>query len=310
MQQADRSEAVAVVTGASSGIGRATATALGARGFRVLAGVRKQADAARVAEAPGVEPVTLDITDSEDVSRLAQRVRDLAGNGGRLKALVNNAGIAVNAPVEAIPIAEWRRQFEVNFFGHVAVTQALLPAVLDSGGRVVNVSSIGGRVAGPTFGAYAASKFALEAMSDALRREVGRLGVGVVVVEPGSVATPIWGKGRATFEELAAEMDAAHRARYGDLVAAMLEQAEATGRNGIFPEAVAAVIVRAVEARRPRTRYLVGRDAKLAARAARLLGDRFVDALIARSLRLGDRRATDRGRTGGSQGSSRATAFR
>jgi NAD(P)-dependent dehydrogenase (short-subunit alcohol dehydrogenase family) len=298
MQRADRSEAVAVVTGASSGIGRATGTALGARGFRVLAGVRKQADAARVAQAPGIEPVTLDITDAEDVAGLAQRVRDLAGNGGRLKALVNNAGIAVNAPVEAIPMAEWRRQFEVNFFGHVAVTQALLPALLDCGGRVVNVSSIGGRVAGPTFGAYAASKFALEAMSDSLRREVRRLGVDVVVVEPGSIATPIWGKGRGTFEELAAGMDPAQLERYGDLVAAMLEQAEAVASNGISPDAVAGVIVRAVETSRPRPRYLVGRDAKLAAQAARLLGDRFVDGLIARGLRLGDRRGPDGQRDG------------
>jgi NAD(P)-dependent dehydrogenase (short-subunit alcohol dehydrogenase family) len=301
-REEDHDRGVVVVTGASSGIGRATATSLGTRAFRVLAGVRSAADADRLTEAARVEPVIVDVTNAADVAALAERVDDLAGRGG-LKALVNNAGIAVNAPVETIPMAEWRRQFEVNFFGHVAVTQALLPALLDSGGRVVNVSSIGGRVAGPTFGAYAASKFALEAMSDALRREVTRLGVHVVVIEPGSVATPIWEKGRSQFDELAAGMDPTQRGRYAGLVSAMVAGAEAMARGGIPPEAAAAVIVRAVEARRPRARYLVGRDAKLAARAARLLPDRLLDALIARSLGLsasadavGGRRARPRRR--------------
>jgi NAD(P)-dependent dehydrogenase (short-subunit alcohol dehydrogenase family) len=229
----------------------------------------------------------MDITKPADVAALAERVGKVAGASG-LRALVNNAGIAVNAPVETLPMAEWRRQFEVNFFGHVAVIRALLPALLESGGRVVNVSSIGGRVAGPTFGAYAASKFALEAMSDALRREVARLGVNVVVVEPGSVATPIWDKGRSTFEDLAAKMGSTQRARYADLMSAMLAQTDAMARDGITPEAAASVIARAIQARRPRARYLVGRDAKIAARAARLLPDRLIDAVLRRGLRLPD----------------------
>ena len=168
---------LAVVTGASSGIGLATAKALGERGFQVLAGVRNAADGERVGRAAGVEPVLVDITKPADVAALADRVGDVAGARG-LTALVNNAGITVNAPVETLPMDEWRRQFEVNFFGQVAVIQALMPALRDAGGRVVNVSSIGGRVAGPTFGAYAASKFALEAMSDSLRREVAPQGGG------------------------------------------------------------------------------------------------------------------------------------
>ncbi len=273
-----------VVTGASSGIGRATAEALGATGFHVLAGVRSDADGDRVGGAVGVEPVIVDITRPDDVSALAERVGELAGVRG-LSALVNNAGIAVNAPVETLPMAEWRRQFEVNFFGQVAVTQALLPALLGGSGRVVNVSSIGGRVAGPTFGAYAASKFALEAMSDALRREVAPLGVDVIVIEPGSVATPIWDKGTSTAVDLAESTDPALRERYADLEAAMLKRAEAMARGGIPPEAAASVIVRAIRARRPRARYLVGRDAKVAARVARFLPDRLLDALLARSVR-------------------------
>jgi NAD(P)-dependent dehydrogenase (short-subunit alcohol dehydrogenase family) len=273
-----------VVTGASSGVGRATAEALGATGFHVLAGVRSDADGDRVGGAVGVEPVIVDITRPDDVAALAERVGELAGVRG-LSALVNNAGIAVNAPVETLPMAEWRRQFEVNFFGQVAMTQALLPALLGGSGRVVNVSSIGGRVAGPTFGAYAASKFALEAMSDALRREVAPLGVDVIVIEPGSVATPIWDKGTSTAVDLAESTDPALRERYADLEAAMLEQAEAMARGGIPPEAAASVIVRAIRARRPRARYLVGRDAKVAARVARFLPDRLLDALLARSVR-------------------------
>jgi NAD(P)-dependent dehydrogenase (short-subunit alcohol dehydrogenase family) len=275
---------LAVVTGASSGIGQATAATLAARGFHVLAGVRGDADADRLA-GERIEPVKLDITDPDQVAAIAERV---ATDGRRmpLGALVNNAGIAVNAPVEVIPMREWRHQFDVNFFGHVAVTQALLPALLDAGGRIVNVSSIGGRVVGPTFGAYAASKFAIEAMSDALRREVGRLGVRVIVVEPGTIATAIWGKGIAKAESLVGAMSTDQQARYRDLIVAVRDQAQTLERNGLDPAVAARVIADAIEAPKPRARYLIGRDAKVMARAARLLPDRVVDRIIAKGLRL------------------------
>jgi NAD(P)-dependent dehydrogenase (short-subunit alcohol dehydrogenase family) len=282
---------LAVVTGASSGIGQATAGALAARGFHVLAGVRGQADADRLA-GERIEPVMLDITDPAQVAAIAERVA-ADRRGMSLGALVNNAGIAVNAPVEAIPMHEWRHQFEVNFFGHVAVTQALLPALLDAGGRIVNVSSIGGRVVGPTFGAYAASKFAIEAMSDALRREVGRLGVRVIVVEPGTIATAIWGKGLERAENLVGTMSADQQARYRDLLVAVRQQAQTLERNGLDPAAAASVIAAAIEAPKPRARYLVGRDAKLMARAARLLPDRVVDRIIAKGLRVGQTTAAN-----------------
>jgi NAD(P)-dependent dehydrogenase (short-subunit alcohol dehydrogenase family) len=272
---------LAVVTGASSGIGEATAHALARRGFDVLAGVRRAEDAARLA-GPGVDPIILDVTDSARIANLAERVAD-DPSGRRLYALVNNAGIAVTAPVEAIPLNEWRHQFEVNFFGHVAITQALLPALLEARGRIVNISSIGGRVAAPMFGAYSASKFALEAMSDSLRREVGRLGVRVIVIEPGTVATPIWGKGLATAEGLLGAMPEEQRIRYRDLIAAAIKRARALEHNGIDPAKAAEVIVDAIESDKPRARYLVGRDAKLAATLAGLLPDRANDWLIARS---------------------------
>ncbi len=282
MENTDR---MAVVTGASSGFGLATAQELARRGFHVLAGVRKQQDAERLAT-ENIEPVIVDITDEGQVAALADRVaRDPQGR--RLGVLVNNAGVALNAPAETIPLAEWRRHFDVNFFGHVALTQALLPALIAGGnGRLVNVSSIGGRVAFPTYGAYAAAKFALEGFSDVLRREVGRLGVKVIVIEPGNVATPMWGKGIATMDELAATMTADQHARYDDLVAAMRKQAEALEGGGIQPLDAAKVIAKAIGSRKPRTRYLVGRDAKLAAVVSALLSDRAFDRFVARNLGL------------------------
>lgn len=274
---------MAVVTGASSGIGLATAQELARRGFHVLAGVRKQQDADRLAS-ENIEPVIVDITDEKQVAALADRVAN-DPEGRRLGVLVNNAGVALNAPAEAIPLAEWRRHFDVNFFGHVAVVQALLPALISGGdGRLVNVSSVGGRVALPTYGAYAAAKFALEGFSDVLRREIGRLGVKVIVIEPGNIATPMLGKVIATMDELAATMTADQHGRYDGLIAAIQKQARERTGSGIKPILAAEVIADAIQSRRPRTRYLVGRDAKLLARMVSLVSDRTIDRIVARGL--------------------------
>lgn len=264
-----------VVTGASTGIGRATAELIAAAGGQVLAGVRSDAAADAIA-ANRVEPVRLDVTDSDQVAALARRVAE-DPEGRPLRALVNNAGIAVNAPVETIPLDEWRRQFEVNLFGPVAVTQALLPALVASRGRIVNVSSISGLVAGPTYGAYSGSKFALEAVSDALRREVRHLGVEVVVVEPGAIATPIWTKSLTAARDLADRMTGEQRTRYAPVLAAAHRQARQAASAGVPAEQVARVITGALTARRPRTRYLVGRDAQVSARLVALLPDRVID---------------------------------
>ncbi len=272
-----------VVTGASTGIGAATAHELAARGHHVIAGVRRDADAETL-RSDRIEPHKLDITDAADVAALAERVtNDPAGL--RLRALVNNAGVAVNAPVEALPIAEWRRQFEVNLFGHVAVTQALLPALLESSGTIVNISSIGGRLANATYGAYSGSKFALEAVSDALRREVGPLGVNVIVVEPGTVATEIWDRGLSHADQLAASMTPAQHERYDGLIEAIGRQGRQFARDGVPPAQAAQVIARAIAATRPRTRYTVGRDAAIGVRLARLAPDRLLDRLLQARLR-------------------------
>src|ERR1700761_4596627 len=248
-----------VVTGASTGIGAATVKELAHRGFHVLAGVRREvdADALRGLGIDGIEPHILDITMKSDVAAIADRVaRDPLHRP--LRALVNNAGIAVNSPVETLPINQWRKQFEVNLFGHVAMTQALLPALLLSAGTVVNISSVGGKVVLPTYGAYAGSKFALEAVSDALRREVAELGIKVVVVEPGAVKTEMVERGLATAEGLMANMTAAQLARYDDLAATVTAQARSFIDTGVSAEHAAKVIARAATTSRPRTRYTIG----------------------------------------------------
>jgi NAD(P)-dependent dehydrogenase (short-subunit alcohol dehydrogenase family) len=271
---------LALVTGTSSGIGRATAIHLAELGFEVLAGVRAPADAP-----PGLEPIRLDVTSQADIQAAATRV------GPGLAALVNNAGIAVNGPIESVELDEWRRQFEINLFGQVAVTRALLPALLAARGRIVNISSISGRVAWPLISPYCASKFALEAVTDALRREVGPHGVRAISIEPGSIATPVWDKSRAEGERLVATMPEAARRRYEWQIAALVTLAAQQGRDGLPPEAVAAVVGRALTARRPRTRYVIGREAKVQAVLARVLPDRAFDALIRRLLIAGGRSA-------------------
>src|SRR5258708_30453363 len=216
---------LAVVSGTSTGMGAATARELARRGFHVLAGVRRDRDGDAI-RGPGIEPLIIDITNPDHVRALASRVHG-DPQGRAVRALVNNAGIGVNVPVEAFAIDEWRRLFEVNFFGHIAVTQALLPALIRSKGRVVNISSVGGKIAMATYGPYAGTKFALEAVSDSLRRELAPLGVQVVVVEPGPVTTDMLGRASEAPHELTSAMTPEQRQRYGRLVHALAAQAAA-----------------------------------------------------------------------------------
>ena len=278
----DRRELI-VVTGASTGMGAATARELARRGFHVLAGVRRDVDADAL-RGDGIEPHILDITVESDVAAIAERVAN-DPQGFPLRALINNAGVAINAPVEALPIAEWRRQFEVNLFGHVAMIQALMPSLLRSAGTVVNISSLGGKVALPTYPAYAGSKFALEALSDSLRREVGRLGVKVVVIEPGAVKTAMAERGVATADRLKDGMTADQRERYGELVDAMSNLARSFDKDGVSADHAATVIAKAATSSRPRTRYTVGRDAAVLARLSRVLSDRVLDRVVRLVLR-------------------------
>jgi NAD(P)-dependent dehydrogenase (short-subunit alcohol dehydrogenase family) len=266
-----------VVTGASTGIGEATALHLKELGFDVRAGARRDEDAERL-RAGGVTPLRIDVTDPTSLAAAGEELGDAP-----LAGLVNNAGIAVSAPLEFVPIEELRRQLDVNLVGQVAVTQAFLPALRRGRGRIVNVSSIGGRVALPLGGPYAASKFGLEGISDSLRRELGQFGIEVSVVQPGGVKTPIWSKGEETAEEIAADLPPEAEQLYGDMVEVLRREAHRIAeRDGMEPSRVARVIGHALTARRPKTRYLVGRDAKTRWAVAKRVPDRVMDRLIAR----------------------------
>jgi NAD(P)-dependent dehydrogenase (short-subunit alcohol dehydrogenase family) len=274
---------IVVVTGASTGIGAATARELARRGFHVFAGVRRGTDADAL-RATNLEPVMLDITNEAEIAALATHITDDPARRP-LRALINNAGIGVNAPVEALPLSEWRRLFDINLFGHVAMMQALLPALIESRGTVVNISSVGGKVAMATYGPYAASKFALEAVSDALRREVEPLGVKVIVIEPGAVTTEMLGRVAATGERITNEMTTEQRGRYATLMYSIISQAQAAIPKGVPAEEAGRVIADAITSKRPRTRYTVGRDAAVIVRLVRVLSDRMLDGLLARSLK-------------------------
>ena len=269
-----------LVTGASTGIGEATALHLRELGFQPVAGVRRDEDAERLA-ALGMRTVRLDVTDPDQIGAMRAEL-----GPSPLAGLVNNAGIAVAGPLEFLPIDRLRSQLEINLIGQVAVTQALVPALRAGRGRVINVSSIGGRMALPLMGAYSMSKFGLEAFSDSLRRELRPHGVNVVVIEPGGVKTPIWQKGNELIDRLMADMPAAELERlYGRVIAALRrETVRIEQKRGMPARDVAEVIGRALTLRRPRARYVVGRDAKARAVMARVVPDRVMDRLIARAL--------------------------
>ncbi len=276
-----------LVTGASTGIGRATALRLDGKGWRVFAGVRRDEDAESLREAGSerLTPLMLDVTDAAQIAAAGQRVDEEVGEAG-LDGLVNNAGIAVFGPLETIPIEDFRRQVDLNLTAQLVVTQAMLAAIRRARGRVVFLSSIGGRMALPFGGPYHAAKFGLEAVADCLRQELRPWGIDVVAIEPGSIATPIWERGLRIADELAERAPAEQETLYGEAIERLREAAKRTAQRGIAPERVAEAIERALTARRPRTRYLVGADARAQALISRLLPDRLVDRIAARAMGL------------------------
>lgn len=274
-----------VITGVSSGIGYAAAVELAGRGYHVFGSVRREADAARLHAALGERftPLVFDVTDAAAVGRGAAEVAGVVGSAG-LAGLVNNAGIAVSGPLMHVRLDDLRRQFEVNVVGVVAVTQAFLPllgARPDPGhppGRIVNVGSVSGRIAYPFLGPYAASKHALEALSDSLRRELLPFGVDVILIEPGSVATPIWDK--------AEQEDYSHYAAtaYGPMLKGFGAMAVQRGRRGMPVERVARTIATALEHPRPRTRYPLINHRVTGWWLPRFLPARWLDRIVARAL--------------------------
>lgn len=239
-----------VVTGASSGIGRETARRLAASGFRVFGSVRREEDAAGL-RAEGLEPVLMEVTDSASVAAARDAVLAALGETP-LVGLVNNAGAPAAGPLELLPLEELRRVLDVNVVGVMAVTQAFLPALRRSGGRIVNMSSVSGRIAMPFAGPYAASKFALEALSDSLRRELLGSGVRVMLIEPGSVRTPIWDKVQAP-----GKLERYEGTPYAPALLLVRRQALAGMEKGLPASAVAVAVLRALSARRPPARIPV-----------------------------------------------------
>jgi NAD(P)-dependent dehydrogenase (short-subunit alcohol dehydrogenase family) len=275
-----------LVTGSSTGIGRATALRLDREGWCVFAGVRKDedADSLRSTASDRLVPVKLDITDPTQIAATAGLIEGTVEEGG-LDGLVNNAGVAILGPLETIPLDDFRRQIEVNLTAQVAVTQALLPSIRRGRGRIVFVSSIGGRMALPFGGPYHAAKFGLEGVADCLRQELRPWKIAVAVIEPGSIDTPIWERGEQIADDVATRAPAAQQELYGETIERFRGAVRRTAERGIPPEKAAEAIVHALSARRPRTRYLVGADARGQALARRLLPDRALDRVVARVMR-------------------------
>jgi NAD(P)-dependent dehydrogenase (short-subunit alcohol dehydrogenase family) len=279
-----------VVTGASTGIGRACVLALLAEGFRVFAAVRDPAAAARLRDVvpegsrDRLETLTLDVTDAGLVAAAATEVDHAVGEAG-LWGLLNNAGISVPGPLEHLDLDDLRRQLEVNAVGQVAVTQAFLPLLRRARGRIVSVGSVAGFMAMPGLGAYAMSKHAMEAFSDSLRRELQPWGIQVSLIRPGPITSDIWKKGADDAAVLQRDLSSQALADYGPLFGALRRLAASAERHASPPEVVTRAAVHAFTAARPKTRYTVGRTSGVRRWLARL-PDRWMDALVARTLRL------------------------
>src|SRR4051794_30460862 len=270
-----------LITGASTGIGEATALRLAGAGFRVFAGVRKAEDGERLRDAGVTVVHPLDVTSEDDVAAAVVRVeQELAGDP--LRGIVNNAGIGIGGPLEGLELDDFRRTLEVNTTSQLAVTKAFLPLLRKSKGRIVNMSSIGGRVAQPFAGPYVASKYALEAVTDVLRVELLEGGIDVIAIEPGTIATPIWEKSSQEAEQVLEKLSPELRELYGKRVAKMAKVLERQTKRGAPPEKVAEAVEKALTASRPRTRYLIG-DAHVLLALKKLLPARLVDRLLYRA---------------------------
>jgi NAD(P)-dependent dehydrogenase (short-subunit alcohol dehydrogenase family) len=266
-----------LITGTSSGIGRASALRLAKAGFRVFAGVRKQADAQALrAEHPGIASISLDVTDAESIASARAELETALGG---LDGLVNNAGIGLVGPMEHVPLDELRRHFEVNVFGQIAVTQAVLPLLRRARGRIVNMGSVGGHITMPFGGVLCGSKSAFGAMNDALRLELHPFGIHVSIIEPGAISTPAVDKTLGDIERVIEALPPEGQTHYASAMRAFNQRAYERESHGSSPDVVAEAVHHALTARRPRSRYPVGRDARLLVTMPRLLPDRLLDQL-------------------------------
>ncbi len=275
-----------LISGASSGIGKALSLELDRQRYRVFATVRnaEDADAIRTTASENLVPVMLDITDQALISAACQQVGDQTG--GALDCLVNNAGINISAPMEFLPTAEFRRQMEVNLFGQLALTQACLPLLRKSTGRILFISSIAGRFVTAFNGPYAASKAALIAMADALRLELAPWNIPVSVMIVGSVQTPIWEKASVAAGKLLRQLPRESWALYGNSQKQAGRFYHHAGETGMPVEKVVQVIQRSIESSRPKPYVLVGKDAFVLELGAKLLPVRLRDRWISKQMGL------------------------
>jgi len=267
-----------VVTGASTGIGRATVVELVSAGYQVFATVRREADAESLRQQfpERVTPVIMDLLD-EDSIRAAGEV---INSSGQLLGLVNNAGAALPGPLETIPIEVFRRQIEVNLTAQLLVTQVMLPALHRSAeqigdARIIMIGSIGGRLSGPILGGYGAAKHGLVGLSSSLRAELAPFNIKVLLIEPGAIATPIWDRGRAAGDELQSR-DSEINARYADQIEAATKMAKRLAESGPDPSVPAKIILDALQSKNPPPRQVVGREAKVVAAMVRVLPFRIL----------------------------------
>lgn len=275
-----------LITGVSTGIGHATAVLLAQRGYHVFGSVRQAEDGARLRAELGerLTPLLFDVTDEAGVATAVGHIR-ASLNGQNLTALINNAGISVTGPLMHLPLTQLRQQFEVNLFGLLHLTQQCLPLLGAAKqapyprGRIINISSVSGKIAYPFMGAYAASKHALEALSDSLRRELLIYDIPVILIQPGTTATPIIGKASAGMEQYG-------RTDYAPILQKIAAQTiRERQQNAIPVTAVATKIVQALEAPRPKTRYAIPRRWLTGWLLPRFLPDRWFDWLVARQLK-------------------------
>jgi NAD(P)-dependent dehydrogenase (short-subunit alcohol dehydrogenase family) len=288
-----------IVTGASTGIGRAIALDLHRRGWSVLAGIRRDVDGADLLAAANsneansgsaaggrLQPLRLDITNADQLAASTEIAAEFCGDAG-LQVLINNAGIVVPGPLEFLPLDGFRKQLEVNTTGALAATQQFLPLLRLAAAekpshkpRILMVSSISGRVGTPMVGAYNASKFAMEGMSDALRRELLSHDIDVILIEPGAIATPIWRTTSIRAQRMEPDFPQRSSEVYAPFVQSLRNNLPKIEKRAIPAERVAEVVFTAVSKRRPKARYLIGTDAKLGAWLQRLLPTRWFDRLI------------------------------
>ena len=275
-----------VITGASSGIGKACSLFLDQMGYRVFAGVRTSSAAEKLkTEASSrLAPVMLDITDTAQIQRTVQEIKANLGISGRLVGLINNAGIILSGPLEFFPLERLREQLQVNVIGPIAVTQAFLSLIRNGKGRIINMGSASGLFAPPFLGPYAASKFAMEAWTDALRRELRPEGIPVSLIESGAIETPIWDKSQAIANSLESALPDQGKTLYGNALAAGRKQIEYLRRRAASPLVVAKVVHKVLISHNPKPRYLVGMDAHAQAFISRWVPARLVDDVIAKLL--------------------------